>query len=501
MSTGPNQPQPQNSPELQRELEQMWGRVLQTDPTTSRLTAETRKIINESLGATRLDKILEETGSKRSLLEIRRQPVIQAHVMQRICREMAETRAGLFHHIHGHDPKIKATRGVRHAAPDPVAVAHLASVRAALENPPDPAAVAYLASVGRAAGKDPTEQEIEDAQAPRYQLGDLINDPDSKEADALYWLFEQLANDGNVHTLIPIFERVKEIETKDAGVLVKMQALSKEIISDKEYFNIGEEGTVNQTMGTAGVAGTKKIKGDAPTPTEYTLAGGSGALKRLQEQMIMWRNDAALEAIRDKGDPKPAREEAAKYDVKIEQLNAKKRTLQTKLTQINTFARQLSSPPAAWVKANIEDWSKTFTPDFFENTVADYATTDIELGDKTRPISEWLAEEELGTTQARITRRFRMAGEGQPPASLVLDDLIRTYFGARLIGTPQAEQDQFYNNMRTTLLSAEHGHGGAGPANAPSAHGSTHSSGAGTGAHGTSAKKPGINWMEMFFGK
>ncbi|HLD08094.1 MAG TPA: hypothetical protein VJB60_03440 [Candidatus Peribacterales bacterium] len=337
-----------------------------------------------------------------------------------------------------------------------------------------------------------------------------MNDPDTKEADAFFWAYSQLSNNGNVATLVTIFEQVTQDETEDAATLSKMQTLSKEILEDKEYFNIGEEGKITRTPGTAGAAGLPGSKSSPPIPaviptaTLYQVIGGDGALEQLQQEWVNWRNDAELELIRDKGDPKPAREEATKCKTKIDQLNAKRRTLQTKLTQINALARKLHPAPGSWDKDDIEDWSKTFTPDFFENTIPDYTLTDIELGDKTHSILEWLEDEKLRDTQERITRRFRMAGEGQPPASLVLDDLIRTYFGPRLAGASTGEQEQFYREMREILLSAEHGHAaghsGATAGHATGAHAAPQTPSASHGGgHGT--KPPGRSWKELFFGK
>jgi len=477
MSTGPNQPQPQNSPELQRGLEVLWSNILKPDPATGRLTKEVRKTIENALGADKLSQILQETGSAKNTwnpLDRMKEPVVQAYAMQRICREMAETRAGFFHHIHEqeHDPKTKATRRIMW--------------------PP----FVY--------GDPPLT----------WPIGNVISDPDTKEADALFWLYSQLSNSGNVHTLIPIFEQVTEVETKDAEILVKMQQLHNEIIGDEDYFEIGEEGKVNRTSGKPGtpaVPGVPGSKGSAPIapipailpiPAHYELDAvitGCGFIARTQDMRCEYLNAAEDEAIRDKGDPKPDRDEARKCLEKIDLLKKKQKTLKVKLAQMNAFAQTLSSKPAQWTNADITDLSKEFSPDYLDTLIPDYSTTEIELGDVRKPISQWVGDKELPVTKERITKRYRMAGTGAPPASLALDDLIRTYFGARLTGTPQAEQDQFYSNMRTILLSAEHGHAGAAGGHksgahraAPAAPGS-HAS----GGHSTPSKKKGGGFWDF----
>lgn len=474
MSAGPNQPQPQNSSELQRGLEQLWSNVLKPDPVTGRLTKETRKTIQDALGAEKLTKILAETSAPKSALaslnplDLMKEPVVQAYAMQRICREMAATRAGFFHHIHEqeHDPTTKATRKIMW--------------------PP-------LAPGG------PTSS---------WALGHVVNDPDTKEADALFWLYSQLSNAGNVNTLAPIFEQVTEAETKDAGILVKMQQIHNEITADKENFNIGTPGKFKKiSSGTPGIPGapaTKKKPATAPTPgiaavydVDSTNAG-TGQMARLLESIVLHKNEAEGEIARF-ADPKSDKDEVTKCQNKIDVLENKKLVLEAKLLELDFLAQSLSSKPGPVSPAVLSTMAEKFSLSYLSQpTFIGYKTTEIELGDQRNPIQEWIQNKELPTVQTRITRRYRMAGEGAPPATLALDELIRTYFGARLTGTPQAEQETFFQEMRTILLSAEHGHGGAGGAHAAGAPGTPHAPGAAHGgAHATTPK--GSNLLAGFW--
>ena len=165
--TTPNTPQNSpNSPELQRELEQLWAPSFRADLAAGRLSTETRKFLTEALGKEKLDTILRETGVGRSVFEVLslKESRVEAYTIQRICREMAATRAGFFHLAHEHNPRIKASRELLWAPPLV------------------PGAPPFVRS-----------------------LGSLVNDPDTKEADAFFWAYSQLSNNGNVATLVSIF--------------------------------------------------------------------------------------------------------------------------------------------------------------------------------------------------------------------------------------------------------------------------------------------------------
>lgn len=414
-------------PESERDIRDIWEKRLPLQ--MGSVTGETRKLLGQLLGTARAREIPKKPD-----------PL----VMDRVLRELAVARKGLYPFIHEADPRKASKRILR----------------------------------------------VWDSTAKKEEnktLIELVEDPDSREAQALAWLWEEFVKDQALREkLAPIIDKVNGGHVQDAQALLQAKTIYENVLADNENLNLGELGTTGTTIGD--------LEKERNSHLAYAVAnpGTKGAIS--------------------------AERSARELKGQIEKLEHKRNVIEKNVRLINGKLGTLSKKPGTPPISVFSSWTDTEIKAIAKNISALHANPKVKassgaspinvtLGDKTKEIGDWLIDDDLPSTADSLTKRYRSTGGGRPQARIVLDEFLREQFGSSLYGMSPEEKEKHFADLKAALLSEE------GAASAPSAPPSgaaptsaappSRPSGAG-GAPSTSATQPSggpLGWVMDLWNK
>jgi hypothetical protein len=312
-------------------------------------------------------------------------------IIKNVCRTIAQTRSGLLPLVHENDPKKRKAKRIT---------------------------------------KLTTGSE---------EIKDLVNDPDSPEAELLVYLFETYVPARGTPEHDVLFDAVTDVEIRRATNLLKAKELFDTLIADDENLDLGR---VNP--------------------------GGRGRIQRLEGRADA--NHTAAMAVVAPNSPLPFLEAEAKQREDMAKLERRKGSLRTSLTKVQSYLSQVD-PACGWttpaaIRIAAEDIENAMGHPSLNMTVR--------IRGKDQSARDWMRSDDLKTRADTVVQRYRLYGTDAPSASAVLDEFIRMQYGPRLHGMPDADKDRFYQELKNTLLSgvaASAAAPGAAPASAPAASG------------------------------
>lgn len=381
------------TPEVQREMREMWERKLNLSSGT--LSADTRKNLTKILGRSQLGSIEKKRGI------LRRRSVVDAEAQRMILDKVLETRAGLYQYIKPKDYK---------------------KTQLVITNP--------------------------SGATVRRNMTSLVSDPASREAQALAWIFENYVGSTNRATVSEIFYPVEESHLKDAQAMLKMQDAYKKLIEDEENMDIG---TLDPSPDLGQVDPPSTSKGFPTIVRRPSCGRAKGRLKRLQQRQLENQQQAEFQRLipKGKGNPTMYDDRINKAEDDIRTLEKKQQLLKKELTNMNTLSKGLST------SVDFSGDIPALSEDFSSTTLSSRLGTSIRVGTATKTVAEWMEDKELKSTQSDLVDRYRFVGTGAIPANLALKALMKKLYGARLYGLDQAAQDRFYAEMQRMILSSE----------------------------------------------
>lgn len=327
--------------------------------------------------------------------------------------------------------------------------------------------------------------EVHDATTgiSRKLLTDLVSDPESKEAGALAWFFENYVTGANRLDASKVFDTVNEAELKNAHTLVKMQTLYNQIIENEEY---GELGTTDPSPNRGDLAPPFTTR-----PSCSAAATGKMGKVQLRKLEADQMSHVQSHIPGGKGNPAPFYERVNNAETELRQLEQKKRTLCKELTSLNALNLSLSIVPLpADFSGDIQRLSEDFLPSDLDLKLRD----SVKVGRTIKTTEEWIKDTGLKSTTDAMTETFRQVGTRNVPAKTALHSLLKKLYGPKLFGMNPEEQNKFYAELEEAILSTEGSsaiqHATATPASA----------GLGSdAAHSTPAGAPADHDEETFF--
>lgn len=234
-------------------------------------------------------------------------------------------------------------------------------------------------------------------------MKNLVRDPASKEAQMVVWFINNAVGTTSPSILERAFKQFKNTDIQDLVLIKNIHALYETLVADSDLSNLGAS---NSTTGTGRI--------------------GKAREKFKQLKAVIDANPPG--SMRD-------REKLRQYHQEVVRLQQKRTKLEQDLEQMNLMALQIAGDlrPTDMLD-DITGMARNFSPDAFPDSW------------KNKFFSK-----DAQKSIAQRTERIRKFGTARPPASAVLDDLIREHFEPKLALASGAEKEKFYAEMRKIL--------------------------------------------------
>lgn len=371
-------------PELDAELEKVWQKELKLTPGDA-ISFDTKKKLFAVLGKEGLDKVPKMPNAK---------------TIQTIYENLIDTR-----------------RSIAHIVP--------------LDKTPDQKITTSSTSGGRTTEK-------------KQVLSDVVTNADSKEAQAVLWIFNNVATSANRDSFSEVFERLGSADIKNVRILERMKEIHGALLADPNNKGLGLEGTI-------------------PGSPPFTVSGGSGAIKKEQGKICV---QMALIHAGATGKPLATAHEAiAQSEAKILELETQKKSLRSSLDELNALGQQLSPKANNLLSVDLDFISENFGANAFSSKMTN--TVDILPGNpfgKSHSVGDWITGGDL----KKFSEKARF-GNRPPSAAYALDQLMRLHFEPDIKHLTKEQKDAFYAEMKKVLTGSNPLAAPATPAVAPSA--------------------------------
>lgn len=489
------------SPELLREMQVLWEKRLASD-TTGRMTGDVRNVLKKVFGSrVEANEKLNAEGVK---LEWMNQPRVAAEVTKRIAEYMAKARIGFMPFIQEEDKETKKTRELLAVPPSssfPTGAA--LSLQKLIADPTSPEADAlywyysqfvnhgnvteYIVAfntaneteaknasgmlkaqekyreICRMLESDPSYQSIDDAIKDLNIEESILQKRETHYTDPAQITFHTRAVE-RLQRELQLLEQKREILTKKKEQLIdkeyELTKAQKKAEHEKFLFAANpssfEFRRAEAAVDDARNDVTRNGKAIAANDGDLVVANGDISMKQTEisneEATIAHAtNDEQLVTIR-------SRRKEIKNEINM--LDKKKGpTLKLHLQQLDDLlvALEISAGtyPPGIPSQDLNVLTKECDLVAMATAFPAYRSN-LKLGDKDQTIGQWVEDAELPAIQKRIIDRFRLMGsDGKPPASLVLDDVIKIRFAeSGLTGLEETEKEALYTQTRSTLMSS-----------------------------------------------
>jgi len=301
------------------------------------------------------------------------------------------------------------------------------------------------------------------------ELRNVVDDPQSKEARVLAWLYTQFIDAVNADEFRRIFLHVPESQINDGKRLIEAKTKSNALMSDASNLGIGNE---------IYIADETDERKPWLIPT-----GSTGQFAELQKKIVNIHNRAL----------KCSPSEKEKRDALLDKLDEEKNNrdaLRKKRDKVKQELGEISKIFGSvqgglmWTNAEIDSISCDLDKALETGAIA---STDIRIDRQAKKVSDWIQDEQLEriVKQADLTRTQYKGGPLK--ASIVLDRFLAKHFEDEIKDLSEADKAKFISDMKATFLSESQG-------TAPSATGSispvSSSGGATPKASSEKEKKP-----------